>query len=108
MSHFATFHYNGNIVHKQYFKTDPEQDLKNQANRLILHTLQSGVSLKRQIKVYTNLLNSNIKKKFYKYPISDLDSKLSGFAVFTLMKLQQIKEDDKNGIIITKVKKQKN
>lgn len=103
--YFATFHYNGNVVHKQRFKTYPEEDLKNQANRLILHTLKSGVPLKKQIQTYKNLLESNIRKKFYKYPISKTDSKLAGLAIFTLMKLQQIEEDEKNGIIITKAKK---
>lgn len=105
--YFATFHYNGNIVHRQRFKTYPEEDLKRQSNKLILHTLKSGVDLKRQIQTYKNLLQSNIRKKFYKYPISKIDSKLAGLAIFTLMKLKQIKEDEKNGIIITKAKKQK-
>tara|TARA_R100000951_G_scaffold56022_1_gene47071 strand:+ start:240 stop:557 length:318 start_codon:yes stop_codon:yes gene_type:complete len=103
--YFATFHYKGNIVHKQLFKNDVTEDLKNQADRLILHTLKSGVSLKQQIQTYKNLLQSNIRKKFYNYPISKTDNKLAGFAVFTLIKLKQIKEDDKNGLIITKAKK---
>ena len=107
MSYFATFHYKGNIVHRQYFKNDATKDLHKQADRLILHTLKEGIPLKKQIQTYKNLLNSTIKKIFYKYPISDIDSRLSGLAVFSLMKLLQIREDDKNGIIITKVKKQR-
>jgi hypothetical protein len=103
--YFATFHYNGNVVHKQYFKIHPEEELKIQANNLIVRTLQSGNSLKKQIKVYTDLLQSNIRKKFYKYPITNLDSQLAGLAVFTLMKLQQITDDEKNGIVVTKAKK---
>lgn len=102
--YFATFHYKGEIIHKQHVTSDNEHLMMKQADDLIKHTLKQGVGLKRQIEVFKNTIKSNQKKIFYKYPISPTDGMLGALAIYALCRLNQLQLDETTGCIITKTK----
>ena len=104
-SFYATFHYKGTIIHSEYINVDDERIIMEQADKMVNKTLRDGASLKQQIQVYENIIKSNIRKKFYKYPISKTDGMLGAMAIYGLCRLNRLQLDDTTGCIITKSKR---
>jgi hypothetical protein len=103
-SFYATFHYKGTIIHSDYIDVNDERIIMEQADKMIKMTLRDGASLKQQIQVYENMIKSNIRKKFYKYPISKTDGMLGAMAIYALCRLKRLQLDDTTGCVITKRK----
>ena len=102
--YFATFHYKGEIIHKQYTNSNNEHLMMKQADDMIKYTLRQGVGLKRQIQVYENTIESNKRKIFYKHPINETDGMLGALAIYALCRLNRLQLDDTTGCVITKTK----
>ena len=100
----VSFHYNGYLLNIETLPFNNEKILYDTASKMILQTLEKGVSFKNQIYTYHSVIKNIIKKlKKNKY-VSKFDKRLSCLGIISLIKLKHLNNDDKNGYLILKNK----
>jgi|TARA_R100001086_G_scaffold28126_1_gene12974 hypothetical protein len=105
MSYCISFFYKGVLINSETMISDSVELLEDKANETILTIMKKQIPLKSQITAYKQTLQKTIDKTRNREFVSRFNRRLSSIAIFTLMKLQRLDNDNKNGYIITKNKK---
>ena len=105
MSYCISFFYKGVLINSETMISDSIELLEDKANETILTIMKKHIPLKSQIIAYKKTLQKTIDKTRNGEFVSRFNRRLSSVAIFTLMKLQRLENDNKNGYIITKNKK---
>jgi hypothetical protein len=97
-----TIHYRGSLLSK-YYTHDPSEVLEI-GNDLLVKGLREGRSIKEMRYLMMIWADAFHEKRTTGIKTSALDHQLFLGAFLGLMKLGEIQEDDRNGVIITKRK----
>ena len=102
MSNLITFFYNGLLISKYY--TNNPDNYTNIGDNLIISSLKKNISIKNQIPRYNLFCKMFYDRRLNKKKVSKMDHTYFITCFMALMKLNIIKEDNNNGIVILKNK----
>ena len=97
---YVTFHYKNLLVSK--YKTKNPDEIMKLGNQLILNGLRNNKPLHLQKIVMKNYMDIFHHRRLNKLKVSSEDHRHFVACLLGLMKLEELREDDSTGYIITK------